>query len=169
VVIVQGWVSDHIIAQAKRELDEGRCGIICTAGVDVDKGNMLLGWKDWATVAAETLKRNGVPEDKILIAPGGAQQRHRTYLGFQEAKKKLATWDLPHPLKINVVSEGPHGLRSSIVIRKIFGDEADIGMILIDPASYDPKRWWASSSGAKAILMEFVASTYERFANSGRP
>ena len=168
VVIVEGWVSDHIVAQAKSEFDEGRCEIICTAGVDLDKGNMLLPWKDWAIVAAETLKKSGVPEDKILVASAGSQQRHRTYLGFEAAKKKLAVLEIARPLKINVISEGPHGRRSSIVARKIFGDEAIIGMILVEPQAYDPKRWWASSSGTKSILMELVASSYEIFANSGR-
>ena len=168
VVILEGWVSDQIVAQAKREFDEGRCDIICTAGVDLDKGEILLPWKDWANVAAETLKKSGVPAEKILVASAGSQQRHRTYQGFIAAKKKLATLKKPRPLKINVVSEGPHGRRRSIVARKIFGDEAIIGMVLIEPNSYDPKRWWTSSSGTKSIVMELIASTYEIFADSGR-
>ncbi|MGB1270825.1 MAG: flagellar biosynthesis protein FlhB, partial [Endozoicomonas sp.] len=81
----------QVLAYVKHleEFQAGRCAFICTAGVDLDKGNLLMNWKDWATVSAETLKELGVPADKIIIAPGGPIQRHRTYKGFEEAKVML--------------------------------------------------------------------------------
>lgn len=168
VVIVEGWVSDQIVAVAKEELDAGRCKLICTAGVDLDQGHMLMEWKDWAILASETLKALGVPEEKILVASAGEIQRHRTYKGFEKAKEKLLALKLSDKLRINVITEGAHGRRSSTVARKIFGDTATIGLISAEPLAYDPKRWWASSSGLKAVFMELVGSTYERFADSGR-
>lgn len=167
VVLIEGWVSDEAVAQAKQELEDGRCNLICTAGVDLDKGSLLLEYKDWATLAAETLKAMGVPENKILCAPGGAIKRHRTYAGYEEAKEKLATLN-KNPLRINVITGGPHGRRSVTVARKVFGDTANIGVISVAPSSYDPDRWWATSSGLKGVFMELVGSTYERFADSGR-
>ena len=167
VVILEGWVSHGVLAQARRELEEERCQLICTAGVDLEKGEMLLPWKDWATVAAETLKKLGVPDEKIISAPGGPGQRNRTYIGFQKAKEKLAALE-EFPLKINVITEGPHGRRSLIVARKVFGKDATIGMISVDPPYYDPKRWWASSIGTKAVVTELIGSAYELLAGSGR-
>ena len=167
VVLIEGWVSDDAVAQAKRELEAGRCDLICTAGVDLDKGSHLLEWKDWATLAAETLKAMGVPEDKILSAPGGAIRRHRTYVGFEKAREKLATLNKT-PIRINVITEGPHGRRSITVARKVFGDTATIGVISVEPSSYEPKHWWTTSNGLKGVFMELVGSSYERFADSGR-
>lgn len=167
VVLIEGWVSDYAVAQAKAELEAGRCDLICTAGVDLEKGSLLMDWKDWATLAAETLKAMGVPEAKILSAPGGASQRHRTYMGFKKAKETLASLN-KSSLRINVITEGPHGLRSTTVARKVFGDSATIGVISVAPSAYDPKRWWTTSSGLKGVFMELIASTYERFADSGR-
>lgn len=168
VVIIEGWVSDQIVALAREELDAGRCELICTAGVDLDKGHLLVEWKDWAILAAETLKALDVPEEKILVASAGGIQRHRTYAGFESAKEKLLALNLPGPIRINVISEGAHGKRSSTVARKVFGATATIGLISAEPLSYDAKRWWASSSGLKAVFMEVVGSTYELFADSGR-
>ena len=168
VVLVEGWVSDSVIEKAKEELDAGRCTILCTSGVDLERGSSLSQWRDWATLAGESLKAMGVPEDKVLIVPGGTVQRQRTYVSFRKAKEALLERFDQRPLRINVVSEGPHGLRSTLVARKIFGDDAEIGMIPIAPVAYDHTRWWKSSSGIKAIFMELVGSTYERFADSGR-
>jgi len=167
VVLIEGWVSDDAVAQAKLELEAGRCDWICTAGVNLEKGSLLLEWKDWATLAAETLKAMGVPEAKILSAPAGAVQRQRTYAGYEKAKEKLATLN-KSPLRINVITAGPHGRRSITVARKVFGDSATIGVISVEPSAYDPKRWWTTSSGLKGVFMELVASTYERCADSGR-
>ena len=110
VVLVEGWVADTVMEQAKREIDEGRCDWICTAGVDLDRGSYLSEYKDWATLAAENLKAMGVPEEKIFVAPGGPSQRHRTYLGHEKAKEKLVMLERS-PLRINIIMEGPKGLR----------------------------------------------------------
>ena len=39
-----------------------------------------------------------------------------------------------------------------LILRAIFGDDYDIGMVVIDPVNYDHKRWYAASGGVKAVL-----------------
>ncbi len=167
IVIVEGWIPDLVLRLAKEELDANRCDFICAAGVDLDKGHVLSEWKDWATLSAETLKGMGVPPDKLIVAPGGPIQRHRTYKGFEAAKAKLEALGVSHK-RINIVSEGAHARRSRMVAHKIFGKDIAIGMIVADPETYSPASWWKSSSGMKSVVMELIASTFEQFADSGR-
>lgn len=167
VLIVEGWVSDRTLAEAKREFDAGRGALICTVGVDLERGQRLLPWKDWAHVAAETLASMAVPREKLLIVPGGSQQRHRTYVSLRQAREVLARLPQP-PRKINLITEAHHGRRSGMVARKVFGDFATTGVISVAPESYDPKRWWASSTGTKNMLLELMASAHEFLFDSGR-
>lgn len=168
VLIVEGWVTDRTLAEAKRHWELTEADRICTVGVDINRGRRLVTWKDWATVGGETLKRMGVPANDILIAAGGAQQNHRTYTSFLAARDLLKATLPEVPKKILLVSEAHHGRRSALVAQKVFGPETEIGVLSIEPEAYDHRRWWSSSDGAKNVLMEAMAFLYERLADGGR-
>ncbi len=169
VVIVEGWVPDVAIQQAADELAAGRCEWICTAGVDLDRGDAMGGGaKDWANFAANSLRARGVPDEKLIIAPGGANVRQRTYAGFQAAKKKLEETFGDKAITINLISEGAHARRSWVVARKILGERYEFGMIPVEPSAFDPEIWWKSSSGVKHMLMEGIGFFYEWVGNAGR-
>ncbi len=65
VLLVEGWVSDHTLAKAVEEFEAGRCRWICTSGVDLERGQRLSEWNDWASVAGATLEELGVPTESL--------------------------------------------------------------------------------------------------------
>ncbi len=165
VVIVEGWSNDKGVEAAVEELNAGRCEFICTIGVALGRGAPLSEYKDFASLAAATVHKAGVPSEKIFVAPGGDQLRDRTYVSFVKGKAALRERAIK---TINIVSEGPHARRSYMVASKVFGEDFDIGMVIIDPVDYDHKRWYTASAGVKAVLMEAMACAFEWIGNGGR-
>lgn len=167
VLLVEGWVSDLALEEAKRIFEAGQCQMICTVGVSLDRGRRLSEWQDWANVAGHTLIRLGIPKDKIMIVPGGNQPRHRTHASFLAARQQFAQLPQP-PRSLNILTEAHHGRRSAMVGRKVFGSEMQVGVRSTPPQAYDPKGWWRSSAGVKNVIMESIATAYEALRNSGR-
>lgn len=167
IVIVEGWSNDTGIKAAIEELNAGRCHSICTIGVALGRGAPLIDYKDFASLAAASLRQAGVASEKIIIAPGGGQLRDRTYVSYVKGKEKLVAQE-PPVTRVNIISEGPHARRSYIVAHKVFGEDYEIGMLIVDPVDYDHNRWYASSGGVKAVFMEAMACAFEWVGDGGR-
>lgn len=167
VLVVEGWVTDLAIEAARREWDAGRCQWICTSGVDLDRGEFLSEYRNWAEIAAARLRALGVPSDRIIVAPAGDDQRHRTFQSMVAAKQSLDQ-TARNPASVNVLTQGVHARRSRIVAEKVFGVDVSVGVLALPPTSYDPEKWWTTSGGLKEVVMETIAWAYEWLADSGR-
>ena len=42
------------------------------------------------------------------------------------------------------------------------GPGVKVGIIAVEPQDYDPRRWWASSAGFRAVTDEAIAYLYAR-------
>ncbi len=52
-----------------------------------------------------------------------------------------------------------------MIFNQALAPEINVGVIVLEPLSYDPKRWWASSAGVRSIISETIAYIYARFVN----
>lgn len=42
------------------------------------------------------------------------------------------------------------------------GEKARVGVIALEPESYNPDRWWTSSAGVRTLIGETIAYLYYR-------
>ena len=167
VVVVEGWISDHAIADGKTLFEEGDYETLVVAGCPLDRGAFLQEYKTYAGVGAATLLAMGFPESSLIVAPAGDAARNRTYHSAVAARQALG--DAGIDIRgVDIVTLATHGRRSRAVYRKVFGSDAPIGVLAVPPTSYNPRRWWASSEGLKTTAIEAVAFFFETFANGGR-
>jgi hypothetical protein len=167
VLIVEGWLSDDALAVGLREFHRGAYDVIAASGGPLPKGYLVTGYATYAELAGATLKLQGLPADKLLVASTEKTYRNRTYVSARGVRDALRQ----RPLEIrgvNVISEGPHARRTWLAYRKVFGKGTPVGIINVPPQDYDPDRWWASSAGLKVTFSEALAWLYESAWDSGR-
>jgi len=167
ILVVEGWISDHAIADAKSLFEERGYEWLVVSGCALPRGAFLQEYKTYAGVGSATLIAMGFPEDSLLSAPAGECERNRTFQSARACLDLLSEKEIV--IKgVDVVTLATHGRRSRLVYKKLFGDFGPVGVYSIAPQSYVPKRWWASSEGLKTTMIELVAFGFERFANAGR-
>jgi hypothetical protein len=77
----------------------------------------------------------------------------------------LKNWLRQHGIvhtNINVITIGTHARRSRLLCGKAFGTGCKIGIICLEDHNYDPKRWWESSAGVRAVIGESIGYVYAR-------
>ena len=62
---------------------------------------------------------------------------------------------------MDVVSLGVHARRTWFLYKKVFAP-VSIGIIAIQPQSYDPLKWWLYSAGVRGVMSEMTAYLYVR-------
>lgn len=167
VMVVEGWISDHAIADAKTLFEERDYEWMVVSGCALPRGAFLQEYKTYAGVGSSTLMAMGFPEDRLLSAPAGDCERNRTFQSARACLERLTEKGIA-VRGVDVVTLATHGRRSRLVYRKLFRELGPVGVYSIAPQSYDPDRWWASSEGLKTTMIELVAFGFERFANAGR-
>ena len=158
ILIVEGWGPDYVMEAALSEFNKGDYRYILTTGGPLTTGHYLVRYKSIARLAAATFREMGVAEEKIIILPAPFVYKNRTFVAAKEVKE----WLLKHPdlTRANLLTMGPHGRRSYLVFKKALPENTELGIIAIDPKDYEPKRWWKTSAGARAVIYETIAYLY---------
>ncbi|MBI2924858.1 MAG: YdcF family protein [Verrucomicrobia bacterium] len=167
VLVVEGWVADYTVEAAVAEFKARPYERLVTAGGPMPSGALVSGYATYAALASAAVLKIGFANEKLIEAPTAKTYRHRTFESAKAVRARLREVGIA-PRGLNVVSEGSHARRTRAVYRKVFGAEAKIGVIAVAPRDYDAERWWASSEGVKATLMETLAWLYELVFDSGR-
>ena len=167
ILVVEGWIPDYALNTAVREFNENGYRYLCTTGGPLDHGSHLKSFENWAKLAASTLLALGVPEKELVIAPANATRRYRTFHSARALKQILADEGID-VRAFNVVTLATHARRTQLVFHKVFGNGVEVGVVSIPSLDYEADRWWASSSGAKAVLTETIGWLGERITDYGR-
>lgn len=162
VLVVEGWIPDYALKQALSEFESGAYRQIITTGIPVERGFFLAEYKNYAEFAAATLKKLGLEPEKIIVVPTPAKIKDRTYAAAVALRQWLSLTNLKLE-SVNLYTYDVHTRRSWLLFKKALAPKVKVGAIAAKNQDYDPKYWWKSSAGVRAVMDEFIAYLYARF------
>ena len=161
VLVVEGWMPDDALKQAFVEFKSGAYRQIITTGTPVEKGSFLTEYKNYAEVAAATLRKLGLPLEKVIV-PTPAKIKDRTYAAAVTLRQWLSKTN-PLLESVNLYTYDVHTRRSWLLFKKALKPKVKVGAIAAKTQDYNPKSWWKSSAGVRTVLDEFIAYLYAQF------
>jgi uncharacterized SAM-binding protein YcdF (DUF218 family) len=161
ILVVEGWLADEALKQALNEFQIGSYTHIITTGIPLQRGYYLSEYKDFANLAAATLKAMGADDEKIIPIPTPDVRKDRTYASAIALKEKIVASQVKLE-SLNLFSDDIHARRSWMLYKKVLPN-TKVGVIAAETRSYDPKRWWSSSEGLRTVIPEAIAYIYALF------
>ena len=162
VLVVEGWIHEYAIRAAVEEFRSKSYERVLTTGGPVEgTGGYINDYNTAASVGADLLRKNGLPNESLQMVPSRVMDHDRTY-GSAIA---LQNWFREHNMpvrSINVVTEDVHARRTCLLFQKALGHNVAVGVIAVPNPDYDPRHWWRYSEGVKDVFAESVAYIYAR-------
>jgi uncharacterized SAM-binding protein YcdF (DUF218 family) len=167
ILIVEGWLPDYCIKEAVAVFNAGDYRMIVSTGGPLEHGSYLKEYKTYAELAAATIKSMGVAESLVVSVPGHVVAKDRTYqsaIAFRDwFRQKVQNVN-----NIDIVSEGAHTFRTTIVFRKVMGKKIEVGKISVETQAFESEVWWMSSEGMKTVVMELISVIYTMLFLAGK-
>lgn len=163
-LVAEGWMSKQQLSRAASLFNEGGYREMVVTGGRIAEGSYLREFlpqfETEAEVGAHQLRSLGVSPVHAVPRPRVTQDR--TYTSGLALRKWLVDTGRTHA-RLDIVSTGPHSRRSLMLFSLALGDIAEAGIHALKPQGYDPERWWATSSGVRAMIGELLAFGYAKF------
>ncbi len=157
-VVVEGWAPDAVVLAAEQEFDDLNAKLLLTTGLPLETGTFLSEYKDFATLAATTLAKSGMPAASIYPVPAAAVARDRTAAMATALRSALDGLAVPPAeRKIQLITSSVHARRSQKIYQRILGPDWQVGVVSITNPSYPAAQWYRHSAGAKGVIDELVA------------
>ena len=159
ILVVEGWIPDYAIPGAISEFEKNGYELMIAVGGPITLGSHVSGFRNYAELAHVRLKALGVDEGSIVVLETEDIRKDRTF----ESARAVQRWVSLNRtgLKgLDVYSLGAHARRSRLLFKKVFGDGVSVGVIAANDQTYDAKRWWGSSNGARTVLSELIGYLY---------
>jgi uncharacterized SAM-binding protein YcdF (DUF218 family) len=161
-LVVEGWINESAIRAAVKEFQSNHYQrLFTTGGPVVGTGGYINDFHTSASVGADLLRKNGLPNGSVRMVPSRVMDRDRTY-GSAVA---LRNWFRDHNMAvsgINIVTEDLHARRTRLLFQKAFGKDVQVGIIAVANVDYPANRWWHYSQGLKDVVSESAAYVYAR-------
>lgn len=164
VLVVEGWLPDYAIKNALTEFESGSYRKIITTGGPLPTGYYLAEYKNFADLAAATLKALGLEKEKLVAVPAPDVIKDRTYASAMAFRQWLSNSDLKIK-SINLYTFDAHARRSWLLFKQVFASKIKVGVIAAQSQEYAPKNWWTSSEGVRQVIAETIAYIYASFGN----
>jgi hypothetical protein len=161
-LIVEGWIDDLVIEGAIAEFNRGNYQLLLTTGGPIGKGYYLAQYKTLAELAAATLIALKFPPDRIIAIPTPLVKTDRTAASAKAVKQWISRSKI-NIRAVNIYSYDVHTRRSWLIFKTILEPDIKVGAIAHPAMDYDPKKWFNSSAGVRAIISETIAYLYARF------
>lgn len=155
-LVVEGWVPSSSLRLAEKIFRQGYYDAVVVSGGPFEDADCNTGYATYADRAANVLKRLGLPERVLIVAPAPASAQDRTYRSAVSVRQMLEMRGIK-VRAMDVLSSGPHTRRSRNLYRLAFGEDVEIGSVATMPTNYDLLHWWRSSAGVKDVVAESVA------------
>jgi uncharacterized SAM-binding protein YcdF (DUF218 family) len=160
VLVVEGWIHEYAIRAAVEEFRSKSYQRVFTTGGPVEgAGGYINDYNTAASVGADLLRKNGLPNESLQMVPSRVMDRDRTYA----SAVALRNWFREHNLPVrgvNVLTEDVHARRTYVLFQKALGHNVAVGVIAVRNPDYDAKHWWRYSEGVKDVFAESVAYIY---------
>lgn len=164
VLVIEGWMHDDAFKDVIKEFERGGYKKLITIGPSLHEGYHLTIYKNFAERGAAVLIKLGLDPDKVIAVETPFVHTNRTYASAVALRKWIEDSDLKVEA-LNLYTFDVHSRRNWLTFSKTFSPEVKVGVIPLQPFSYDPKQWWNSSTGVKSIILEAVAYIYASFVN----
>jgi uncharacterized SAM-binding protein YcdF (DUF218 family) len=159
ILVVEGWLPDYALDSTAVQLRRSSYSRIVVTGGVLELGSYLKEYRTYADLGAATLRTIGIPDSQVLAVPAPFSRKDRTYV----SACALAPWIKAQGIKsFDVCSLGAHSRRTRYLFQKAAGDSTRVGVVAIDDAGYDNKKWWVSSQGFRTVSGELIAYLYVR-------
>jgi uncharacterized SAM-binding protein YcdF (DUF218 family) len=159
ILVVEGWLPDYALAQAKKTFEAQRYQKLVVTGVPIDQGFYLSKAKNYAQLAAGTLEALGIKSESIVPISCPEVRRDRTYGTACQVKNWLAKQP---PVAVDIFTLGVHARRTWLLYRLALGKDQPIGIIAAEDERYDQHKWWTTSSGVRTVTSEVIAYLYAK-------
>ncbi len=162
ILVVEGWVHDFTFDAAVKEFRTGSYGrVFATGGPIVGQGGYISDSHTYASIGADQLVKDGIPNGSVQMVPSRVMDRDRTY-GSAVA---LRDWFREHSesvRSINVLTEDVHARRTWLLYQDAFGHDVEVGIISVPNPDYNAQVWWKYSQGVREVIDESIAYIYAR-------
>jgi uncharacterized SAM-binding protein YcdF (DUF218 family) len=163
VLVVEGWVHDFTFEAAVKEFRAGSYDhVFATGGPIVGQGGYISDSHTYASIGAQQLVKNGIPEELVRMVPSRVMDRDRTY----SSAVALRDWLRENQIavtSINVLTEDCHARRTWLLFQEAFGKDVKVGIISVASPDYDANHWWKYSEAVREVIDESVAYLYAKF------
>ncbi|MGH8001887.1 MAG: ElyC/SanA/YdcF family protein [Brasilonema sp.] len=161
-LVVEGWLTDKALQQAFTEFSSSSYRQIFTTGIPVERGYYLAEYKNYAEIAAATLKKLGVPKEKLVVLATPDVIKDRTHASAVALYHWLSTSNA-QLTSVNLFTDDAHARRSWLIYKQVLAPKIKVGVIAANPSNYDQKKWWVSSEGVRTVISETIAYVYALF------
>ncbi len=161
VMVVEGWQPDYALKTALDDFKQGHYDRMYVTGIPIAFGAPLVEYRTYAELGAATLVKLGADTNAIRAVPAPKVRQDRTYASAVALRNWLRQQGTM-PVRICLVTEGPHARRSRLLFQKAFGRNVTIGVVAVSPEEYDTEHWWRSSQGVRVVVGEALAYGYAR-------
>ena len=121
---MEGWVHEYAIRAAVEEFRRGPYQRVLTTGGPIQgSGDYINDYQTEASVGAELLRKNGLPNESVQMVPSRVMDHDRTY-GSAIALRNWFHEQNMAVLAFNVVTEDLHARRSRLLFQKAFGEKS---------------------------------------------
>jgi len=162
VLVVEGWIHEYAIGAAVEEFRSKSYQRVFTTGGPVEgAGGYINDYNTAASVGADLLRKNGLPNESLQMVSSRVMDRDRTYA----SAIALQNWFREHNMpvrSINVITEDVHARRTCLLFKKALGHNVAVGVIAVPNPDYDARHWWRYSEGVKDVFAESAAYIYAR-------
>jgi hypothetical protein len=160
VLVVEGWIPDYAMEEAKRVFESHSYKFLVVTGVPIEQGYYISKEKNFARLAVLTLKELGMKEEAIVPIMVANAPRDRTYATARQVRVWLDAKSITDP--VDVFTLGVHARRTWLLYRLALGNKYTSGVIASSDRSYDPHAWWKTSSGFRTVTSEIIAYVYAK-------
>ena len=145
--------------RAAQLFQQGRAPVIILTNDNIQSGWSIEEQRNplFVELAAEELKRQGVPAEKIEIVPGTVSSTYEEAVRLREyaAEKGLRS--------ILIVTSAYQSRRALWTMRRVFRDSGiEIGLNAVEPGQQSPRPaiWWFYGLGWQMVPGEYVKMIY---------
>jgi len=158
-LVLDGEMPDYSIEKAIEIYYKSGYKTVITTGGNLPAGHYISGKTTMAELTYATFLKLGFDTAKIVVIPGGAVIKDRTYTSGLSLKKWFFESNIISA-KVDILAIGSHARRSQNLFQKALGDNYDVGIISINDINYDNKKWWKTSIGVRTVMSEAIAYLY---------
>jgi len=149
VLVIEGWLSDCTLKEAAGEFLRGNYSYCLVSG----------GKNHSSHIPMKVLMHYGIDSVVIKVTEAETVMGHNTYYMALATRQWLQTYD-PKVSTMNILTAGPHGRKSWMIFRRVFGQNYSIGVRSVSIEQCDDALWCGSNKGVRTLVKYGIGYIY---------